>query len=131
MSRIFYPLSIAFALAVLAPTLNASPLITHGLIAAPASDVQEVRAGRGGRGGYRGAAVSHRGAVAVGHRGAVAVGHRGAEAVGHHGAVAVGRRYHGGIWYGTGRRYWHGRWWVYGVGSCWRLTDIGYVWICG
>src|SRR6266702_3161403 len=74
MSRIFYPLSIAFALAVLAPTLNASPLITHGLIASPASDVQEVRAGRGGRGGYRGAAVSGRGAVAVGHRGVVAVG---------------------------------------------------------
>jgi hypothetical protein len=75
----------------------------HGVIAAPASDVQQVR---GGRGGHRGAAVSHRGA-AVGHRGAVVVGHRGAVAVGRHGAVAVGRRYHGGIWYGTGRRYWH------------------------
>ncbi|MGH6875912.1 MAG: tyrosine-type recombinase/integrase [Rhizomicrobium sp.] len=23
-----------------------------------------------------------------------------------------------------------GRWYNYGVGSCWRLTEIGYVWIC-
>ena len=42
----------------------------------------------------------------------------------------VGSRYGGGVWYGTGRRYWGGRWYAYGVGSCWRWTDIGYVWIC-
>ena len=47
------------------------------------------------------------------------------------GGAVVGRRYHGGVWYGTGRRYWRGRWWAYGVGSCWRSTPIGYVWICG
>jgi hypothetical protein len=45
--------------------------------------------------------------------------------------LVVGRRYHGGIWYGTGRRYWHGQWWNYGVGECWLLTPIGYVWTCG
>jgi hypothetical protein len=45
--------------------------------------------------------------------------------------VRVGQRYNGGIWYGTGRHYWHGRWYPYGVGSCWSPTPIGYVWICG
>ena len=45
--------------------------------------------------------------------------------------LVVGRRYHGGVWYGTGRRYWHGQWWDYGVGACWLLTPIGYVWTCG
>lgn len=45
--------------------------------------------------------------------------------------VAVGHRYYGGIYYGHVRRYWRGRWWAYGVGSCWRLTPEGYyVWIC-
>jgi hypothetical protein len=43
----------------------------------------------------------------------------------------VGGRYHGGIWCGTGRHYWRGRWWPYGVGDCWLLTPIGYVWVCG
>lgn len=43
----------------------------------------------------------------------------------------VGRRYYGGIYYGHVRRYWRGRWWAYGVGSCWRLTPDGYyVWVC-
>ncbi len=43
----------------------------------------------------------------------------------------VGRRYYGGIYYGHGRRFWRGRWWAYGVGSCWRLTPDGfYVWVC-
>ena len=27
-------------------------------------------------------------------------------------------------------RWWHGQWWGYGVGSCWRWTPYGYVWIC-
>jgi len=91
---------------------------------APASDIQLVRA-RGGRGAV--AVRGPRGGAAVrGPRGNVAV--RGARGVA---AVRVGARYHGGIWYGTARRYWRGRWWAYGVGSCWRWTDIGYVWICG
>jgi hypothetical protein len=42
-----------------------------------------------------------------------------------------GGRYHGGIWYGAGRHYWNGRWYAYGVGSCWRASPIGYVWVCG
>jgi hypothetical protein len=32
---------------------------------------------------------------------------------------------------GGGRRFWHGRWYAYGVGPCWRLTPAGYVWVCG
>ena len=123
---------------------------------APAADTVLVRGFHGGaRGGHRGGAVAVRGphggrAVAVhGSRGvavhgggrAVVRGHHGGGAVavrGPHGGAAVvargphriGASYGGGVWYGTGRRYWGGRWWAYGVGSCWRLTDIGYVWIC-
>lgn len=95
---------------------------------------------RGPHGGGRAVAVGPRGGVVAGARGpygrgrAVAVGPRGRVAYGvrgrRGGAVAVGTRYRGGVWYGPGRRYWRGRWWAYGVGSCWRWTDIGYVWIC-
>ena len=47
------------------------------------------------------------------------------------GGPIVGRRYHGGVWYGTGgRRFWRGQWYPYGVGPCWLLTPIGYVWVC-
>ena len=31
--------------------------------------------------------------------------------------------------YGWGRWY-HGVWWAYGVGSCWRLVPGGWVWVC-
>ncbi len=81
---------------------------------------------RGPRGGGR--AVAVRGGRGVyGVRGGRAVyGARGVR----RGALAVGTRYRGGVWYGHARRYWGGRWWAYGVGSCWRWTDIGYVWIC-
>jgi hypothetical protein len=105
---------------------------------------------RGFHGGRRGGAVAvrgPRGGAAVGvrgpHGGGRAVvrgpyGGRGVAVRGPHGRGAVvaggprriGARYGGGVWYGTGRRYWRGRWWAYGVGSCWRMTDIGYVWIC-
>jgi hypothetical protein len=122
-----------------------------GVIAPPADTVLARVARGGGRSvaarGYRGAAVGVRGpggggAVAVrgrhGGRGyAVRGPHGGGRAVAVHGvrgprgrAVAVGTRYRGGVWYGPVRRYWRGRWWAYGVGSCWRWTDIGYVWIC-
>lgn len=63
------------------------------------------------------------GRAAVGRRGAVVRGPRGGRAV-------IGRRYYGGVWYGARRRFWHGRWWPYGVGTCWRATPIGYVWVC-
>src|SRR3974377_1541549 len=31
------------------------------------------------------------------------------------------------------RRFWHGTWYEYGVGSCWRWSDDDheYVWVCG
>lgn len=45
--------------------------------------------------------------------------------------VRVGHRYHGGVWYGHRRHYWRGRWYAYGVGSCWLATPIGFVWVCG
>jgi hypothetical protein len=47
------------------------------------------------------------------------------------GGPVVGRRYHGGIWYGTGPRFWRGQWFAYGVGPCWAWSPIGYVWVCG
>lgn len=47
------------------------------------------------------------------------------------GAPVVGRRYHGGIWYGTGPRFWRGQWFAYGAGPCWAWSPIGYVWVCG
>lgn len=47
------------------------------------------------------------------------------------GGLVVGRRYHGGIWYGTGPRFWRGQWFAYGAGPCWAWSPIGYVWVCG
>jgi hypothetical protein len=32
---------------------------------------------------------------------------------------------------GGGRRFWHGHWYGYGVGPCWSVTPVGYIWICG
>jgi hypothetical protein len=32
---------------------------------------------------------------------------------------------------GRGGHFWHGRFWGYGIGPCWRLTPYGeYVWVC-
>jgi hypothetical protein len=46
--------------------------------------------------------------------------------------LVVGRPYHGGVWYGTGRRFWNGAWYDYGIGPCWLLTPFNYyVWTCG
>ena len=108
-------------------------------------DIDLVRFGGRGGGGYRGFA-GHRGAGVRGgyaYRSGARVAHRGYGIRGggmyrgygvHRAAVGryrIGGRYYGGVWYGTGRRYWRGRWWPYGVGSCWRTSSIGYVWICG
>jgi hypothetical protein len=38
------------------------------------------------------------------------------------GAVHVG---------GGGGRFWHGRWYGYGIGPCWSLSPDGYIWVCG
>jgi len=48
-------------------------------------------------------------------------------------AQARGRGGRGGGrgWGGGGRgHYWHGRWWGYGAGPCWRWTPVGWIWIC-
>ncbi len=43
-----------------------------------------------------------------------------------------GGGFHGGRGFRGGRgHFWHGRWWGYGIGPCWQLTPIGYIWICG
>src|SRR6266536_2582755 len=44
-----------------------------------------------------------------------------------------GDRGRGDHWRGDrGRGHWyHGRWWGYGEGRCWRRTPVGWVWICG
>ncbi len=82
---------------------DALPVMPHALAAvAPASDVQPVY----WRGRYYGGR-------------------------GYYGRWRVGGRYYGGVWYGTGRRWYGGRWWPYGVGACWRISPIGYVWVCG
>jgi hypothetical protein len=73
--------------------------------------------GHGGHGGHHGGGHGgHHGGGHGGHRG----GHGGYYAYrgGHHG------HHHRGHWY-------HGRYWGYGIGSCWRWTPYGYVWICG
>jgi hypothetical protein len=70
-----------------------------------------------------------------GHGGAGGSG--GAVHVGGGGLHVGGGRVHAGggpgvrVVDGGGRRFWHGRWYAYGVGPCWRLTPGGYVWVCG
>jgi hypothetical protein len=137
------PLAIA-AMVAITPygVAHAVPVNPQPLGAAPASQIQlaqEVYRGpRGGeayRGPRGGAAVRgpYGGAAVRGPYGGAAVrGPYGGAAVrGPYGGYRVGQPYYGGIWYGTGRRYWNGQWWPYGVGSCWRLSPIGYVWVCG
>ncbi len=101
------------------------------LLATVASSGEAAARAGGARGGH--AAYAPRGAAghyAISTRRA-AVARHGAVAVYHGGPYRVGHRYHGGIWYGTGRHWWRGRWYAYGVGPCWLLTPIGYVWVCG
>jgi hypothetical protein len=119
MSKI-YLLPIAAALLIAPPMfarVQASPLIQHGLeVSIPESIAETVRGGGGGRGGsYRGGAAVRSGGVAV-RRGGVAV---------------RGGVYRGGVGVVGGRRWYGGRWWPYGVGSCWSPTPVGYVWVCG
>lgn len=48
-------------------------------------------------------------------------------------AVSGGRRGYGGNHYSHSRHRWHGRWWAYGVGSCWAYSYEynEYYWTCG
>ncbi len=131
--------SLAFVIADFNPVLAfpIAPQILGTDAVRSTPDIDLVRSGgRGGRGGgHRGFAGHHGIGVSRGgygyHRG-MGAAHRG---YGGRGAAVsrhrVGGRYYGGVWYGTGRRFWRGRWWPYGVGSCWRASPIGYVWICG
>src|ERR1700722_13855837 len=102
MPRRFYLPVILSAIVVVADCsfASASPASPDGISATNFTPyVQLTRGGRGG-GGRGGGGRYHGGGV--------------------HGGYRVGGRYNGGVWYGTGRRYWHGRWYAYGVGSCWR-----------
>jgi hypothetical protein len=118
----FYLLPVAAALLIAPLTVaqvKASPLLQHGLEAAVGQSIAEpVRGGGGrgggGRGGMRGGAAVRGGGVAV--RGGV---YRA-------GGVAV----RGGV-VGGGRRWYGGRWWPYGVGSCWSPIPGGFAWVCG
>jgi hypothetical protein len=118
----FYLLPVAAALLIAPLTVaqvKASPLVQHGLEAAVAQSIAEpVRAGGGRGGGGRGGGV--RGGAAV-RGGGVAV--RGGVYRG--GGVAV----RGGV-VGGGRRWYGGRWWPYGVGSCWSPIPGGFAWVC-
>ena len=74
---------------------------------------------------------------------ALAGGHGGGHGGGGHGGGGHGPGGHfggggphfggGGPHFGGGRggHFWHGRFWGYGIGPCWRLTPYGeYVWVC-
>jgi hypothetical protein len=74
--------------------------------------------GGGGHGGGHGHGGWHGGGHAAWHGGG-------------RGGYRVGGRYYGGVWYGPYRHWYGGRWWPYGVGSCWAPTPIGWVWTCG
>jgi hypothetical protein len=76
--------------------------------------------GGGHGGGGHGGGGGRGGAVHVGG-GGMRMGGGGVRVGGGPGVRAVG----------GGRRFWHGRWYAYGVGPCWQLTPGGYVWICG
>ena len=154
--KLLLPLAVSAALLTpsMLPSVQASPFsIPHGWADAATKSIAEpVRRGGRGGGGFRGRGGGgfHRGGV--GRRGGFYRGgiarrgvdrgvarrgvYRGAARRGIYrgvvGGAVVGRRYYGGVDDGHRRRYWHGRWWGYGVGSCWRLTPDGYyVWVCG
>jgi hypothetical protein len=46
--------------------------------------------------------------------------------------VVTGQRTRVHVTGGHRRHFWHGRWWYYGVGPCWRWSDVygEYVWVC-
>lgn len=49
------------------------------------------------------------------------------------GGKHYGRHYNRGRQHGHhGRRFWHGRWYAYGIGPCWRWSPryAEFVWVC-
>jgi len=126
----YFPLALAVMFALIDYNLALAFPVNPDLLktAEPTTDVQLARvvAGRGPGGG---AFVAGRG---PGGRAFVAGrGPGGGAVVAGRGGYRVGGSYYGGTWYGTGRRFWGGQWWPYGVGACWRASPIGYVWVCG
>ena len=58
---------------------------------------------------------------------------RAASADGDHRHHYFHRHFHGYALHGYhARHYWGGRWWAYGVGSCWRWSedDEELIWVC-
>jgi hypothetical protein len=81
--------------------------------------------GGGGHGGGHGGG-GHGGGHFGGHGPG---GHFGGHGGGHFGGGHGGRVFVAG---GHGRRFWHGRWWGYGIGPCWKWSYAygEYVWVC-
>lgn len=144
--KLLLPFAVGATLLVhpMSEAVQASPFsIPHGWAATKSIAEPVRRGGRGGGGFHRGGVARHGGVYRGGvarrgvYRGVARRGvYRGAARRGVYrgvvGGAVIGRRYYGGVYYGRGRRYWHGRWWPYGVGSCWRITPNGYyVWVCG
>jgi hypothetical protein len=79
--------------------------------------------GHGGGGGHVGGHVNGGQAVAAPHVG-----------VGPGPGVRVAPEHRASVFVTGGHRrhFWHGRWWYYGVGPCWRWSDVygEYVWVC-
>src|SRR6185437_4170828 len=79
--------------------------------------------GHGGHhgGGHHGG-MHHHG----GHHGGMH--HRGSHRGHGHHSGHHGRRHH----HSHARHFWHGRWYVYGVGPCWRWSNYydEFVWVC-
>jgi hypothetical protein len=105
-----------------------------GALCMPLAASAKPHGGHGGRGGHHSAV--HRGSHGSMHHGNM---HRGGDRGGmHRGAMhdRGGRGRHVGRGHGHhhshARRFWHGRWFVYGVGPCWRWSNYydEFVWVC-
>src|SRR5262245_28883519 len=89
------------------------------------------KGGGGGGGKHHGGGGKHHGGGGK-HHGGHGHAHHGGHGHAHHGhghghvhhGHGHGHAHHG---HGHGGRWWHGRWYGYGVGSCWRWTPTGYV----
>ena len=75
--------------------------------------------------------MARRGGGGGGFHGGGARGfHGGGVHRGFHGGVHRGAVVHRGVVVGGRGRYWHGRYYGYGVGPCWRNDYGAWVWIC-
>ena len=92
--------------------------------------------GGGHGGGGHGGSAGHVGGGGGGH---VSGGHAvaapsapGRVVIGPGAHVVTGQRTRVHVTGGHRRHFWHGRWWYYGVGPCWRWSDVygEYIWVC-